>query len=65
VEGMIDIVEETLVIQPLGARRGVLGSMVIQGRVAEIVNLDEIVRIADDSVAEESEIESLAGVSHV
>ncbi len=63
VDDIIDIVEETLAVQPLGARQGILGSMVIQGRAVEVVDLEAVARIADPSLVEASMTE-VAGVGH-
>ncbi len=41
---ILDIVEERLRLHGDGARRGVLGTAVIQGRVTELLDLDAIVR---------------------
>ena len=63
VDGIIDIVEETLAVQSLGARQGILGSMVIQGRAVEVVDMEDVARIADPSFVEASMTEA-AGVGH-
>jgi two-component system chemotaxis sensor kinase CheA len=46
VDRILDIVEESFVIQPETARRGVLGSAVIQKRVTDILDLPGLVAAA-------------------
>ena len=64
VDGIVDIVNETLSIKPLGGRPGVLGSMVIDGRVTEFVDLDEVSRLAGPAVFGSFNRERVAEVSH-
>jgi two-component system chemotaxis sensor kinase CheA len=51
VDRILDIVEESFVIQPETARRGVLGSAVIQKRVTDILDLPGLVAAALPSQA--------------
>ena len=44
VERLLDIVEAPLSIEPLGERRGVLGSAIVQDRVVEVVDVAACVR---------------------
>lgn len=44
VDHILDIVEETLSVQRMGARGGICGSAVIQQRVTELLDLDGILR---------------------
>ena len=46
VDSIVDIVDERVAIQRRGARSGVIGSAVVQGRVTEIVDAAAIVRMA-------------------
>jgi two-component system chemotaxis sensor kinase CheA len=48
VDGILDVVETEVALQRTGARTGVLGSMVIDERVTEFLDLDVALRIADD-----------------
>ncbi len=43
VDRILDIVEEGIVMQRAGARRGVMGSAVIEGRVTELLDVDGVV----------------------
>ncbi len=47
VDQLLDIVEETSAVQRSTAREGVLGTAVIEGRVTELLNFEEIIHIAD------------------
>ena len=47
VDQIIDIVNETVVVQKKLARRGVLGSAVIQQKVTELVDVSEVLAAAD------------------
>jgi two-component system chemotaxis sensor kinase CheA len=54
VDRILDIVEETVVVQGLRPRRGVLGSAVIQEKVTELLDLEGVIRLAE-AQAEASE----------
>ena len=47
VDNILDIVRDRFVVQDLHSRKGVVGSVVVQGKVAELVDLDEIIRLSD------------------
>ncbi|MBI4395875.1 MAG: chemotaxis protein CheW, partial [Elusimicrobia bacterium] len=46
VEQILDIIEDSLELQNPGTRKGVVGSAVIQNRVTELLDLEEVIRIA-------------------
>lgn len=46
VEKVLDIVDESHTLQKAGARQGVIGTMVIQDRLAEVLDVEEIVSMA-------------------
>jgi two-component system chemotaxis sensor kinase CheA len=50
VERILDIVEDRLVVQYPPTRKGSLGSAVIQGRVAEVLDVKGIINTAGSSV---------------
>jgi two-component system, chemotaxis family, sensor kinase CheA len=52
VDRIIDIVEEKLMVQNPSARRGILGSSVIQKRVTDMLDVPSVVRDAIPSFAE-------------
>ncbi len=47
VEKILDVTHETLALQKAGCRPGISGTMVIQSRVTEILNLDQALQIAE------------------
>jgi two-component system chemotaxis sensor kinase CheA len=49
VDRILDIVEESFVMQPQSGRRGVLGSAVIQNRVTDILDIAGLIAAADGS----------------
>jgi two-component system chemotaxis sensor kinase CheA len=51
VDRILDIVEETLTMQGMASRPGVLGSAVIQSRVTEILDVQGMIRAAHPSFA--------------
>lgn len=54
VDRILDITQEKVEIQTHGTRQGTLGSMVVQGRVTELLDLKGIIQTADPSFFEES-----------
>jgi len=54
VDRILDITHERVKIQMHAARQGTLGSMVVQGRVTELLDLKGIIQTADPSFFEES-----------
>jgi two-component system chemotaxis sensor kinase CheA len=46
VDRILDTVEEAAEIQPVATRKGILGTVVVQGQVTELLDLDELLRIA-------------------
>jgi two-component system chemotaxis sensor kinase CheA len=66
VDRILDIVEESLAIEPTGGRRGVLGTMVIGGRVTEVLDVEGLVRAIDagPTADEPSEVISAGGALH-
>jgi two-component system, chemotaxis family, sensor kinase CheA len=57
---VVDIIDETPELQEVGRREGVLGSMIVRGHVAEAVDIDGLVRVAQRA-AEERERLAQAG----
>ncbi len=53
VDRILDIVEENIVIQNPSHRAGIRGSMVIQGRVTDLLDIPSVVRSAQIHFAEE------------
>ncbi len=47
IDRILDIVEDTFTIQALRNRDGVSGTVVVQGQVAELLDLDKLIQIAD------------------
>jgi two-component system, chemotaxis family, sensor kinase CheA len=47
IDRILDIVEDTFTIQALRSRDGVSGTVVVQGQVAELLDLDKLIQIAD------------------
>jgi two-component system chemotaxis sensor kinase CheA len=47
VNRILDIVEQPLAIQRMGARKGVLGTMVLQGRVTEVLDVEGVIQLLD------------------
>jgi two-component system chemotaxis sensor kinase CheA len=47
VERILDIVEDDLATRGPASRKGVLGSIVVQGKVTEILDVDGIIRVQD------------------
>jgi two-component system chemotaxis sensor kinase CheA len=47
VDRILDTVEDAFDIQPLRSRQGVIGTFVVQGQVTELLDLDEIIQIAN------------------
>jgi two-component system, chemotaxis family, sensor kinase CheA len=67
VDQILDIVEDSLANQRPPGRRGVLGSVVIAGRVTELLDVEAVLRKAEPILkwAESIEIPRLAeGVAH-
>jgi two-component system chemotaxis sensor kinase CheA len=60
VDRILDIVEEIVVVQRLRARRGVLGSAVIQEKVTELLDLDGVIRLVESESDVPSETTPLA-----
>ncbi len=52
VEHILDIVEESLAVQGRSGRQGVLGTVVIQGRVTELLDVDWAIRMGDPTFFE-------------
>jgi two-component system chemotaxis sensor kinase CheA len=50
VEQILDIVEETIEVKRSFGRKGVLGSVVVQGRVTDLLDVDEIMKTIDHSI---------------
>jgi two-component system, chemotaxis family, sensor kinase CheA len=48
---LVDIVEETPTLRDVGRRPGVVGSVVVQGRVAELVDIEAVVAEATGAMA--------------
>jgi two-component system chemotaxis sensor kinase CheA len=53
VDRIVDIVDENVVIQKPSRREGIIGSMVIQSRVTDLLDIPAIVRNAQVNPAEE------------
>jgi two-component system chemotaxis sensor kinase CheA len=53
VDRILDIVDETIVVQRMRARRGVLGSAVIQEKVTELLDLDGVIRLVESDREQE------------
>jgi two-component system chemotaxis sensor kinase CheA len=51
VDQILDIIEDTFVLQRPASRPGVLGSAVLQGRVTELLDMDGVVRQLDPVMA--------------
>ena len=47
VDRILDIVEDTFAVQGPGGREGVCGTLVVQGKVTELLDLDKVIHIAD------------------
>jgi two-component system chemotaxis sensor kinase CheA len=60
VDRILDIVEETVVVQLLRSRRGVLGSAVIQERVTELLDLEGVIKIVEAEREPVNDTKSLA-----
>ncbi len=57
VEQILDIVEENLVLQQPARRAGVLGTMVIQKKVTDLIDVKELVRLSGGIEAPATEAE--------
>jgi two-component system chemotaxis sensor kinase CheA len=53
IDRILDIVEDTFTIQALRSRAGVSGTVVVQGQVAELLDLDIIIQTADPVFSEQ------------
>lgn len=64
---LVDIVEETPALREIGRRPGVVGSVIVQGRVAEFLDVESLVAEAGDAmaVAEAGGVEKPAPVAGV
>jgi two-component system chemotaxis sensor kinase CheA len=47
VDTILDIIEDRFAVQDLMSREGVIGTVVVQGQVTELLDLDAIIRIMD------------------
>jgi two-component system chemotaxis sensor kinase CheA len=54
VERILDIAHERVKIQKHSGRQGTLGSLVVQGRVTELLDVKGIIQAADPSFFEEA-----------
>jgi two-component system, chemotaxis family, sensor kinase CheA len=61
VERILDIVEDDLGTRRLASREGVLGSIVVQGKVTEILDVDGIIRAQDPTFFDPEQL--IAGVA--
>ena len=61
VDRILDIVEDDLSTRRPASRKGVLGSIVVQGKVTEILDVDSIIRVQDPTFFEPEQ--SLTGVA--
>jgi two-component system chemotaxis sensor kinase CheA len=61
VDRILDIVEADLSVQRPPGRKGVLGSIVVQGKVTEILDVDGIIRAQDPTFF--AEVLVLTGVA--
>jgi chemotaxis signal transduction protein len=52
VEDVVDIIDETQALQEVGCREGVLGSMIVRGHVAELLDIEGLVFAAQRAAAE-------------
>ena len=50
VNRIFDTVEDVFDIQPIRSREGVLGTVVVQGKVTELLDLDEIIEMANPAL---------------
>lgn len=55
VDRIVDIVEEHVALRHRGARRGVLGAAVVQGRVTDLLDVHGVIRAIDPGFFDESE----------
>jgi two-component system chemotaxis sensor kinase CheA len=53
VDRILDTVQDAFDIQPLRSRQGVIGTFVVQGQVTELLDLDEIIQIANPALVAE------------
>ena len=58
VDRILDTVEGVLDIQPLKSRAGVMGTVVVQGKVTELLDVDAIIQMADPGL-----VQQLAGAT--
>ena len=61
IDRILDIVEDTFTIQALKSRAGVSGTVVVQGQVAELLDLDKLIQIADPVFFEQLPSAQVAG----
>jgi two-component system, chemotaxis family, sensor kinase CheA len=61
VERILDIVEDDLTTRRPASRKGVLGSIVVQGKVTEILDVDGIIRVQDPTFFDPQQV--LTGVA--
>ena len=54
VDRIIDIVEESISVEQPASRDGVLGTVVIQGRVTELMDVEAVIRMGDPTFAAEA-----------
>jgi two-component system chemotaxis sensor kinase CheA len=50
VDRILDTVEDAFEVQPVKSRDGVKGTVVVQGKATELLDLDEIIQIANPSL---------------
>ncbi len=50
VNRIFDTVEDVFDVQPIRSREGVLGTVVVQGQVTELLDLDEIIEMANPAL---------------
>jgi two-component system chemotaxis sensor kinase CheA len=58
VDRILDVVEEPLSIEPTGRREGILGTMVVGGRVTEVVDVEGLIQ------ATETDLVTAGGAAH-
>ncbi len=61
VDHILDIVEDTFTTQGSSSRNGVSGTVVVQGQVAEVLDLDQLIQITDPVVFEQLTSEDVVG----
>ena len=58
---ILDIVEDRFTTEDLGSREGVTGTFVVQGQVAELLDLNRVIQIADPKLFEQFGAAEMAG----